>query len=141
MWASWLGRAGLVAAVLLSAAGCAGKKRVPTSGVVRMDGRPVENAVAQFYPEAEEAEPARGVTGADGAFQLETNRAAGAAPGAYRVVVVKFDTSPPAGAATGGKAKRNVLPPEYGSWETTPLRCTVPHDGPVLLDLHDRPTR
>ena len=33
------------------------------------------------------------------------------------------------------KKKHRHLPDVYGKDSTTPLRCTVPHDGKLLLDL------
>jgi hypothetical protein len=120
----------LLAAWFLQAAGCHGSRLIATKGTVTLDGVPVENAVVQFYPESSQGTYAHATTRGDGSFSMNTNAAEGAEPGNYRVVVVKFEVSPQA------KAKRSVLPSAYGSKDTTPLRCIVPHDGPVLLELH-----
>jgi hypothetical protein len=88
----------------------------------------------QFWPESPEGRQAHAETQADGSFRLSTDGADGAVPGAYRVQVFKFDTS---GQARG---KRSVLPDVYGTQET-PLRCTVPHEGPVVLELSDKDAR
>jgi hypothetical protein len=129
MRGSRLWQGAVLAVLLLPLGGCHGKKLVSTRGVVTLDGTPLDQAVVQFYPEAEQGEPARGVTRDDGTFELSTDRVKGVRPGTYRVVVVKMDTS--------GRthAKRSLLPAVYASKETTPFTFSVPHDGPVVLDL------
>jgi hypothetical protein len=133
MGVSGLGRTTILLAVLMLLAGCHGKKLIPTKGVVTLDGRPLDEAVVQFYPEGDEGEPARGVTGKDGSFELSTDRVNGVRPGTYRAVVVKFDTS---GAV---RRKQSMLPALYGSKDTSPFRFTVPHDGPLTLALSSAP--
>jgi hypothetical protein len=125
-------RWGVLLTVLLVplASGCGGKKQhIPTAGTVTLDGQPVGDAVVVFVPEAPGGEPPRARSKDDGAFRLGTDKATGAPAGTYKVVVNKFDGSPRA------KGKQSVLPRIYASPDTTPLRCTVPHDGPVLLEL------
>ncbi|HEY7428972.1 MAG TPA: hypothetical protein VH682_32375 [Gemmataceae bacterium] len=125
-------RWGVLLTVLLVplAIGCGGKKQhIPTAGTVTLDGQPLGDAAIVFVPETPGDEPPRGHSKDDGAFSLGTDKATGAPPGTYKVVVNKFDTSSPT------KKKQSLLPSIYSSPKTTPLRCTVPHDGPVLLEL------
>jgi hypothetical protein len=119
-------------AVALPAVGC-GRKLVTTSGVITLDGQPLGGAVVQFQPEGPGGDIATGTSEADGSFRLSTGGADGAAPGAYRVVVVKFDSS------GKSKGKASLLPKRYASRDATPLQCTVPHDGPVAVELQRTP--
>jgi len=124
-------RGGVPFAALLVflAGGCGSKKLVPTSGTITLDGQPLGDAVIVFTPETPEGEPPTARSKEDGTFSVGTGKANGAPPGTYKVVVNKWDTSPRA------KGKQSVLPRIYASPGTTPLQCTVPHDGPVLLEL------
>jgi hypothetical protein len=67
--------------------GC-GAKPVPVTGVVRLDGAPVEGATVTFIT-ADGNLSAAGQTDADGNFSLSTGGQPGAFPGDYQVVVVK----------------------------------------------------
>jgi hypothetical protein len=128
-----LGRASFCTAVLLLAVvGCGGKKLIPITGTVTLDGQPVDEAVIVFVPETQPGDTSTGRSQSDGTFSLRTGKADGAVPGAYKVVINKYDTSPTA------KGKKSVLPRIYASAKTTPLQCTVPHDGPVLLELKSK---
>jgi hypothetical protein len=118
----------LTAALLISAWGC-GKKLVTTAGTVTLDGQPLEGAEVQFHPETPGGEYAHGRSGSDGAFRLRTDKDGGVVPGTYRATVVKFGPSKKA------KGKQSILPSIYSSKDTTPFRFTIPHDGPIALDL------
>jgi hypothetical protein len=120
--------------MLLAGPGCKGKDRpVPTAGTVYLDGNALAGAVVDFRPDGPGGRQAHGQSDDRGNFRMNTDGQDGALPGAYRVLVFKFDTSP------GAKVKRSVLPSVYGSSDT-PLRCTVPHDGPVKLELFTAPS-
>lgn len=128
-------RGGILSAGLLvfAVGGCGDKGRcTPTTGAVTLDGQPVDDAAIMFVSETPAGEPSKARSKEDGTFSLVTGKAEGAPPGTYKVVVRKWDTSPNA------KGKQSVLPRVYASPNTTPLRCTVPHDGPVLLELKSR---
>jgi hypothetical protein len=120
------------AVLLLAVAGCGGKGFIRTTGTVTLDGEPLDEAVIVFVAETQGSDTPTGRSQSDGTFSLRTGKAEGAAPGAYKVVVNKYDSSPKA------KGKKSVLPSIYSSAKTTPLRCTVPHDGPVLLELKSK---
>jgi hypothetical protein len=78
-------------------AGC-GKKSVPVSGKVTVDGRPLTNAIIFFAPDKDN--PLRTIAkaklGEDGTYQLTTNEEAGAPLGWYKVYVA-FDSPKPTG--------------------------------------------
>lgn len=77
------------------AVGCGGDgldTRYPVSGTVNYNGKPVENGMISFVPEAAEG---RGASGdiKDGAYSLTTNTPEdGAFPGSYKVTVSSKDT-------------------------------------------------
>jgi hypothetical protein len=117
-----------MAAWLVPALGC-GNRLVTTTGIVTLDGQPLEAADVQFCPEGPDGDYAHGRSRSDGTFRPETNRADGVRPGSYRVTVIKFETGKEV------KVKRSILPKIYSSTDTTPFRCVVPHEGPVRLEL------
>jgi hypothetical protein len=152
--------AGLGLLLALAVAGCRGKYTpVPTEGVVTLDGKPVEGATVQFIVLGDDKEGriAWGTTDKEGKFRLSTKGANdGALPRDYHVTVVKLvPLKPEAEAAArkrfagsgmtlddimyevygNGPRHRNIFPEKYGKAETTPFRVTIPHDGPVLLEM------
>lgn len=73
--------------VALVFAGC-GSSLVKTEGVVKLDGQPVEGATVTFMSD-DGKQVSVGVTDATGKFELHTGDKPGAAPGAYKVTVLK----------------------------------------------------
>jgi hypothetical protein len=124
----------LTSALLVSALGC-GKKLVSTTGTVTLDGKPLEGAEVQFMAESGAGEYAHGRSDNDGNFRLRTEKAEGVVPGKYRVTVVKF------GPSKNVKGKQSILPKIYSSKDTTPFEVTVPHDGPLVLELSEKSKR
>jgi hypothetical protein len=143
--------AGLVF-LALAVAGCGGKyKPVPVSGVVTLDGQPIEAATVYFYAVGDEREgrPAQGITDKNGEFQLSTmGNKDGALPNKYKVVIHKYvptlpnlkmpdfpDTVEGKAArqdfiynnyeAKGIQPLRNDLPLKYADSKSTPLDCDV----------------
>jgi hypothetical protein len=154
-----------LAVVLLTAAGCTSKYTpVPVSGVVTLDGQPVNKATVYFYAVGDDKEgrPAQGATDENGEFNLSTlGNGDGALPGDYKVVVHKYvPTQPnlkipdfpntPEGRAErsdfiyrnfeakGIQPFKNALPPKYGDSNTTPLNCKVAGKMTVKLELTSR---
>ncbi len=65
---------------------------VPVSGVITLDGKPVEGAVVTFAPTSTTGTAASGKTDASGRYQLTTqNPGDGALPGSYNVIVSKTE--------------------------------------------------
>ncbi|MDB5308321.1 MAG: hypothetical protein JWO38_2523 [Gemmataceae bacterium] len=90
----------LAVAAAFAVAGC-GSGLTPVSGVVKLDGAPVEGATVTFVTE-DGKQSATGFTDASGNFTLTTDAKAGARAGHYKVVVVK--NSPLKGAEGGVSA-------------------------------------
>jgi len=148
---SW---AAVAAAVALAGPGCGGGGKVKVSGVVTLDGGPVEGATVTFVPvDKGSGQMASGTTDKEGVFRLSTSKPDdGAFPGEYKVTVV-YAEGAEAPAASGmkqafeglEKAKKQKqkppryrVPPRYGSPADTPLRQKVPPDGPVSFDLKSK---
>jgi hypothetical protein len=127
------------------ATGC-GSGPVQVRGRVLLDDVPVAGATVTLMP-IEGGHPAVGLTDAGGVFRLTTfKREDGALRGQYKIVVTKTDAIPPPEAEYGDadrykrlKAtldkKKSALPAVYGDASKTPLRCTVPPDGDLVVPL------
>jgi hypothetical protein len=74
--------------------GC-GAKLVPVSGVVTLDGKPVEGATVTFVSEDGKSTYS-GSTDASGNFSLQSGEKVGALPGDYKITVVKSPIKPSA---------------------------------------------
>jgi hypothetical protein len=105
------------------------------SGRITKGGRPVSNAVVQFYPE--KGRPSSARTDSDGHYELEFSEdiPKGAVPGKHKVSlqVLQERIDEPV----------NLKDPKYhpdmseirnrfGNWQTTPLQVEVRHDQPVI---------
>ena len=114
-------------------------KLVPVSGVVTVDGKPIEGAAVMFSPEAG-GRPAVGLTDAMGHFQLTTLKANdGALVGSHLVTVTKLET-------TGVEADDEGLstpltsevkqiwhvPKKYSSTKTSGLTAEVKEEMPAV---------
>jgi hypothetical protein len=136
--------------------GCGTKpsNAIKVSGLVTLDGAPVEGAKVTYYPLSGDAPPF-GVTDAKGHFELCTfdiktvKSIDGALPGEYKVTV---EIPAPTGRSpiqdmeaehTKGRAKPSaqkakevkVLHANYADISKTPLTQTVPPQGAVELKL------
>lgn len=136
----------------LTAAGCAGKYTpVKVSGVVTLDGKPIEGATVYFYAigDDKEGRQATGATDKNGEFYLSTLKDGdGALRREYKVVIQKYVPSRPNlkipdfpntqegkilkddfmyrnFEAKGIQPFKNALPPKYENMNTTPLSCNV----------------
>ncbi len=137
---------GLLAVAVLSATtiGCGSPRRVPVTGAITLDGKPVEGASVMFVP-IEHGPAATGVTDAEGRYRLATINEEGAAPGEYRVSVVKADyKGAPAdkggvedvkafkseGAEAESRLRvEHALPKVYSDAEKSGLKATVTAQG------------
>jgi hypothetical protein len=129
--------------------GCGGPKWPPTykcSGVVTLDGAPVDRATITFYP-LDGQKPANATTDANGNYELTSfNAGDGATPGAFGVAIQKFPAIE-IEAVPGGKPfdesnntdegpspdsekdPVNQLPEKYSNHEKSGLSATVVADG------------
>jgi hypothetical protein len=147
-------RGALLALVALSASGC-GKGTVTVEGAVTLDGQPVPGATVLFMPEGGNGRAASALTDDDGNFRVTTyEEGDGALPGHYRIVVTRTEgvPQPPAmfqpgdekkvighyRAVKNKERKKSTLPPNYGNEATSPLKCRVPTDGKLVLELQSR---
>ena len=142
--------AAVLAVALAAVAGCGGKLS-KVEGVVTLEGKPVDGASVMLYPVEGKGQLATGQTDANGVFTVLTpNAGNGALPGDYKVVVQlnpRIEAEPPTPGDVGAvmammkkaqeeaRKKHRHLPDVYAKDSTTPLRCTVPHAGKLVLDL------
>lgn len=106
------------------------------SGVVMLDGKPLEGAVVQYMSQSHDL-AAAGTTDAAGKYSLTTFEANdGAVEGPHKVVVkktayeekkTKYDSPEERSVALMPK---ELLPARYANSTTTPLEVTVTADGP-----------
>jgi hypothetical protein len=121
-------------------------RTVPASGVVLLDGAPLEGAtVAIMQLESEENYSAKGLTDSEGYVELNAYTAKpGAVPGSYQVMIVKTvevnaEVPSPAelGVDAGHAAEspdanlswKNVLPARYADPVTSGLTAEIPEEG------------
>jgi len=125
-----------VLCVILGLTGC-GKRLSRVSGMVSLDGKPVEGATVTLQPKSGEGSPYGGLTRADGAFEME------AAPGGYKALVSKLvPLEAPAGKTetvmqmkTRAMQRRSALPELYGKFDSSPFDVTVPRESPLSMEL------
>ena len=102
------------------AAGCGGPTTSVT-GVVTLDGQPLEKAIVQFQPERENDRPAVVLTDARGRYRVAVP------PVPFRVVILcqqitgqRKDGPDPESPLVD--VVQELVPTQYMQWETTPLR-------------------
>ncbi|WP_166823415.1 carboxypeptidase-like regulatory domain-containing protein [Thalassoroseus pseudoceratinae] len=116
------------------------EKVVPVSGVVLVNGKPIEGATVNFHSETKDV-TAHGRTDAQGQFELTTYEAAdGAVPGKHKVTVKKHEvkTVPnPEDPELGPISSEEIwhTPKVYGSIGTTPLTFDVGPEGNSDVEL------
>src|SRR5262245_31004830 len=148
--------------LLLLAVGCGGKYTpVPVSGVVTLNGKPVEAATIYFYAFGDEKDgrPAFGTTDNNGKFQLSTmGNNDGALPRNYKVVITKYVPTlpnlkiPEFPNTVEGRAQRddfmyknfaakgiqpftNSLPQKYGNTDSTPFSQNITGSANLKFEL------
>ncbi|HPU08057.1 MAG TPA: carboxypeptidase-like regulatory domain-containing protein [Thermogutta sp.] len=123
-------------------------KTYPVTGVVTLNGTPVEGATVVFVPKtpaqpgAQGPQAATATTDTSGRYALGTfAKGDGAIPGEYLVRVFKYPTPPPptgsasseeeyvppeeSGQAAAAPAPKNLLPEKYANENTSGLSFTV----------------
>jgi hypothetical protein len=83
-------------AVFVVGCGESGPSLVPVSGVVTLNGKPLEGAVVSFLPDSsnQQGQPGEDLTGPSGNYKAMTRGRSGLVPGKYRVVVSKSLVDP-----------------------------------------------
>lgn len=120
--------AGLFSGVF-AACGPGELKLYPVSGRVTLDGKPLTKGAVAFHGDADKGNTTQhiaiGEIDSDGQYELETIGRLGAAPGAYKVLVICQDTML-GGAAMASKAiPKSLIDEKYSSLDRTPLRIEV----------------
>lgn len=114
--------------VLSGGCGDGRPRRVPVSGRVIIDGKPLVSGFIRVVPD--DARPSTGEIDSDGRFRLTTfDQLDGCVAGTHRVEVVAFDTISPT-------ALRWLAPPKYRDSSSSGLTVTI--DGPtdsLAIDL------
>ena len=131
---------GLLLAVFISVPGCKkGPPVVPVTGVVTLEGEPLEGANVNFIPSAENGLEGFGKTDASGKFVLsnQIEPDAGVLPGEYKVTVRKavekwdgksYKDVPGGEPIKDSKAVESIAR-RYSSLSNTELKATVTKDG------------
>ena len=132
----------LVLLLLASVAGCGPSRPATTrvSGLVTFKGAPVAEADVNFIPA--DGRPASGRTDAEGRFSLSTFVPGdGVLPGEH-VVTVSKQVAKDGDSDDPYREFIDLLPPAYGSLQTSPLRATVEAGGShdLTFDLDPAPT-
>ncbi|MCA9086166.1 MAG: hypothetical protein KDA81_19045 [Planctomycetaceae bacterium] len=125
----------------LSLGGCGGGPNdsvtvAPVSGVVKLDGSPLPDAVITFYPE--KGPTGIGMGDSSGAFIVKTNGQKGAPVGKCKVTVVAANQAGEVPEMDGNEAeyaKKTRLNAKYSSPETTDLIIDVTAEGNQNLQL------
>jgi hypothetical protein len=133
----------------LSLAGCGrSTDLVLVEGVATLDGQPLTGATVILIPEGLTGRSAFGTVKSDGSFRLVTSDRDGASPASYTVIVGVIAQEHSGGdpgkdehrarQKGGGPVSSTTVsvPPIYGKPSTSPLRCTVPVAGKLILELH-----
>src|SRR4051794_1849999 len=83
---------------LLCLVGCGGSgpKLVPVTGIVTLNGKPLEGAAVSFHPDPSNKEglPGEDTTGPQGNYKITTKGRSGVVPGKYHIVVSKLLVDP-----------------------------------------------
>lgn len=141
---------GVILAVVAGLEGCGSgrPKTVPVTGVVTLDGKPIEGANVTFYPDTGETagagaqqkkadgpgRPATGTTDKDGKFTLKTFEPGdGALPGKYKVAIIKKEVTGfladkdglSGGIAPEGVKENWIIPPKYADPNKSGLTAEV----------------
>ncbi len=123
--------------MLVAATGCIGEsgpRTVNASGVVTLDGAPVEKAQVIFINESG-SDPASATTDAQGKFSLSYNgQKPGAIPGKYKVQVGKTVLETKEGGGAEVKITQG-LPAKYANIVTSGLTAEIPEKGTSDLKI------
>ena len=110
-------------------------KTVPASGVVTLDGKPVDGAQVVLVPAGEGTTGAFGVTDSSGRFSLRAyDEKPGAIPGEYKAQVsktIQVKVEGAKGSLDGGDPVRFEygVPAKYTGAKTSGLTVTIPDSG------------
>ncbi len=137
----------IVSVSLLALSGCT-SKACKVTGVIKMDGEPIEGVSISFVPKTDgQGELAAGTSVAGGAYEIKTlsgDIVDGTVPGTYTVVLRKSEVlwdgkswMHPAGGGEPVKSTtlKELLPKQYTSSATSPFTATVEKGKPNTFDF------
>ena len=137
---------GMVAAILLFSliSGCAerGPHRVPVTGRITYQGRPVPDGWVSFtrlgeLPQGVPSRPATGELDQDGRYSMKTfGDDDGVMPGEYAVAVVAIDYERAKAARGPGQPQPYTIPQRYTRPETSGLTVTIPEEASGALEFN-----
>lgn len=120
---------------------------VPVTGVVTLDGKPLEGATVLLIPTDPKTDGCSGTTNAEGKYSLAKSTIPGAMPGTYKVTIEHY-ASPDGKPVSFGEgidmeqlkmqgAVQQTLQPKYSDAEQTELKADVqdgkPNEIPFAL--------
>ncbi len=116
----------LVVTAMIAGCGQSGPEILPVTGVVTLDGKPLDQARVVFVPD--KGRPAVGLTDSSGQYKLQFNETKwGALSGPHKVQIT---TERQASGGEGGEplipAQKELLPKKYN--ESTELQANVAPD-------------
>jgi hypothetical protein len=144
---------GLTLCTVLSGCGATPLKTVPASGVLKMDGKPLEGATVNLY--SDDGVVAYGKTDAEGKFSLKSsigpNTYDGAKVGKHKVSIAKTLNDGKEGTdatsddpkektrmspmMTGPVKQTFIVPAKYNTPQRSELTCDVPEGGTDKLSF------
>jgi hypothetical protein len=110
----------------------------PVQGKVTYKGTPLKGGAIVFTPDTTKGQSgkiAHGKIGADGAYQLLTGEAKGAAPGRYRVTVVSLAHTNAPEKSDRFLPPPNLLPEKYRDPNLSELVCEIKENKNNVLDF------
>lgn len=132
---------GAFSLIVAGAVGCSGSGGstglVPVTGVVLLDGDPVDDATVTFQPVGDGIS-SQALTAPDGTFSVESSSdrgqtyQSGLKPGEYLVGVQKLDTEK---ARSTNTPPEDLLPKQYASPETSGFTATISDGGENNVEL------
>ena len=143
MLAGFLTRRLLCAGLIVFFVGCAPTSFVPVSGIVTLDGKPVEGAGVIFQQtdgKLNENNISMAATDADGKFVLVTDEKPGAFVGQYAVSIRKVQTEGMVADDNGLSGTINptsvreiwLIPQKYGRFETSGFTVEIKAEMPPV---------
>lgn len=112
--------------------GCGGKP-AKVSGIVTVDGKPLEQGTVAFSP-ADRGMRASGIIQSDGSYVIRTNRDSGLEIGEYEVAVASRELLFPGGPDYPPMPGKYLAPKRYGRTQTSGLRFNV-EKGSNTIDI------
>jgi len=141
------------AAMVLAGTGC-GPGESSVSGVVNMDGQPLDHATVMFHPTTGKGKTASGLSDSNGSFKLSEMLPAGEyavtvsktegpmsggdkplVPGTPEYNKAMQDMSKKKGAKAGVKS---LVPSQYTDAGKTPFKFRIPQSDPITLELKSK---